>query len=98
MQAEEVFCFKHERTVANDNTLSFNGVTLPIPPGPDRISYAIVRVQVRQYLAGRVGICYHNQILTMIQTQPMGPLRVGQLGASHQALEPAPPDPDHPAH
>jgi transposase len=94
LQADEAFCFKHERTVANDNTISFHGVTLHIPRGPDRISYAKARVQVRQYLDGRVGICYHNQILTIIQTQPVGPLRVGQLGAIHQALEPAPPEPD----
>jgi len=94
LPAEDVLCFKHDRTVANDNTISFHGVTLHIPAGPDRISYAKARVQVRQYLDGRVGICYHHQILTIIQTQSVGPLRVGLLGAIHQVVEPALPDPD----
>lgn len=35
---QDVFCFKHERVVANDNTISFNGHRLPIAPGPARRS------------------------------------------------------------
>jgi hypothetical protein len=84
LDIEQVFCFKHERTVAHDNTISFAGVTLHIPPGPDRISYAKARVQVRQYLDGQVGICYQDHLLTMIDTQQEGPVRVGKLGAVQQ--------------
>lgn len=84
LNTDQVFCFKHERTVANDNTISFAGVTLQIPPGPDRISYAKARVQVCQYLDGRVGICYQDQLLTIIDKQQEGPVRVGKLAAGQQ--------------
>jgi len=88
LDIEQVFCFKHERTVANDNTISFAGVTLHIPPGPDRISYAKARVQVRQFLDGQVGICYQDRLLTMIDTEQQAPVRVGKLAAV--PLEPPP--------
>lgn len=38
LQPQDVFCFKHERAVAKDNTISFNGHRLPIAPGPARRS------------------------------------------------------------
>jgi transposase len=88
LNSDQVFCFKHERTVANDNTISFAGVILQIPPGPDRISYAKARVQVHQYLDGRVGICYQDQLLTIIDRQQEGPVRVGKLTAGQPELLP----------
>jgi hypothetical protein len=91
LNTDQAFCFKHERTVANDNTISFDGVTLQIPPGPDRISYAKARVEVRQYLDGQVGICYQDQLLTIIDPHQEGPVRVGKLAASHQESPPAAP-------
>ena len=84
LNTDQVFCFKHDRTVAHDNTISFAGVTLQIPPGPDRLSYAKARVQVCQYLDGRVGICYQDQLLTIIDLQQEGPVRVGKLAAGQQ--------------
>ena len=38
LHPQDVFCFKHERVVAKDNTISFNGHRLPIAPGPARRS------------------------------------------------------------
>jgi hypothetical protein len=92
LNTDQVFCFKHERTVANDNTISFDGVTLQIPPGPDRISYAKARVEVRQYLDGQVGICYKDQLLTIIDPHQEGPVRVGKLaaGQDQESLPSAP--------
>jgi len=90
LNTDQVFSFKHERTVAHDNTISFAGVTLQIPPGPDRISYAKARVQVCQYLDGRVGICYQDQLLTIIDRHQEGPVRVGKLSADQQEPLPAP--------
>ena len=58
LKREEVFCFKHQRTVTNDNTISFDGKRLQIPPGPDRISYARAHVEVQQRLDGSLAICY----------------------------------------
>jgi len=53
-RAEDFFCFKHGRTVTNDNTLPFNGHRLQIPPGPKNSSYARKRVEVRQHLDGQL--------------------------------------------
>ena len=86
-----VFSFKHLRTVAHDNTISFAGVTLQIPPGRDRSSYAKARVQVHQYLDGRIAICYQDQVLTIIDPQQPGPVRVGKLAAVSQTPLPSAP-------
>ena len=91
-----LFSFKHERTVAHDNTISFAGVTLQIPPSRARSSYAKARVQVHQYLDGRIAICYHDQLLTIIDTQQHGPVRVGKLTAVAQALPPSAPPAQQP--
>ncbi len=79
LKREEVFCFKHHRTVANDNTISFDGKRLQIPPGPDRISYARARVEVQQRLDGSLAICYHDHTLVVYQPATADPVRVGHF-------------------
>jgi transposase len=87
----DVFCFKFTRTVATDNTISFSGHKLPIPPGPQRRSYARARVEVRQLLDGRLAVHYQGQQLVTFQpADDDGPLRVGKF--SPAAL----PAPSHP--
>jgi len=44
--------FAYEATVANDNTVRLGGLTIDIPPGPNRRTYARSRVLVRQHLDG----------------------------------------------
>lgn len=58
---QDFFCFKHIRTVANDNTISFDGHRLQIPPGPQRRSYARAKVDVWQHLDGRLEVRYQGQ-------------------------------------
>jgi transposase len=91
LSTDQVFCFKHDRTVAHDNTISFDGLILQIPPGPDRISYAKARVQVCQYLDGRVAICYQDQLLTIIDMEQEDPVRVGKLAVGQQEPLPSAP-------
>jgi transposase len=79
LQPEQVFCFKHQRSVANDNTISFDGKRLRIPPGPKRISYARARVDVLQYLDGRLAICYKGDTLIIYQPASPDPVRVGKF-------------------
>ena len=76
---EQVFCFKHRRTVLNDNTISFGGHRLQIPPGPDRRSYARARVDVHQRLDCSLAICYQGKTLVVYQPADNGPLRVGKF-------------------
>jgi hypothetical protein len=111
LKREEVFCFKHQRTVTNDNTISFDGKRLQIPPGPDRISYARAHVEVQQRLDGSLAICYKGRTPVMYQPATADPLRVGKFTpaqplaqAQPQPLKPAvtkagtpyKPPPDHP--
>ena len=76
----EFFCLKHRRTVQNDNTISFGGHSLQIPPGPDRVSYARARVDVHQRLDGSLEILYKGQSLVVHQpANADDPIRVGKF-------------------
>jgi transposase len=55
---DRIFCFKHERTVNNDNTVSFNNRLLQIGPSELRVSFARCRVIVYEHLDGAVTIGY----------------------------------------
>jgi transposase len=58
-----VLCFKYYRTAAPDNTVSFDGETFQLLPGPDRRSYARHRVEVQERLDGSVVIWSQGQQL-----------------------------------
>jgi transposase len=90
LRPDDVFCFKHTRTVAQDNTLSFAGHTLPIPPGPDRRSYARARVELRQQLDGQLTIHYQGQRLATFQPADDSPVRVGQFSPAPLPVSPHP--------
>ncbi|MGH2364769.1 MAG: ISNCY family transposase [Chloroflexota bacterium] len=53
---EEVFCFKYRRTVAADNTVSFAAHQLQLQPGPERLSYARLRVDLQERLDGSLAV------------------------------------------
>ena len=99
LKREEVFCFKHQRTVNNDNTISFDGKRLQIPPGPDRISYARARVEVQQRLDGSLAICHKGRTLVVYEPATSDPVRVGKFTPAMpaQPLPPAKPRPSKPA-
>jgi len=111
LRPQDVFCFKYLRTVSNDNTLSFAGHVLPIPPGPLLRSYARRQVQLHHDLEGRLAICYQGHHLVVYQPLKAGPPRVGKFTPAHvptpppkpttvRKPKPAPiphkPAPDHP--
>jgi transposase len=60
---DKIFCFKHERTVNNDNTVSFNNRILQIGPSELRVSFAKCRVIVYEHLDGSITIGYGPHIL-----------------------------------
>ena len=90
LKPEEVFCLKHRRTGANDNTISFDGKRLQIPPGPDRLSYARARVEVQQRLDGSLVICHKGQTLVAFQPATTDPVRVGKFTPAPSPQSPAP--------
>jgi len=55
---DKIFCFKHERTVNNDNTISFNNRILQIGPSELRVSFAKCRVIVYEHIDGSITIGY----------------------------------------
>ena len=90
LKPEEVFCFKHHRTVSNDNTISFDGKRLQIPPGPDRVSYARARVEVQQRLNGSLVIRHKGRTLATYPPATSAPVRVGKFTPAPAAQAPAP--------
>ena len=75
-RAKDYFCFKHTRTVTNDNTIPFDGHRLQIPPGPKRRSYAKAKVVVQQHLDGQLEIRYQGMSLATFQPADQQPVRV----------------------
>jgi transposase len=84
LRPDDVFCFKFTRVVANDNTISFSGHKLQIPPGPGRLSFARARVEVRQHLDTHLSVHYQGQTIATFQTADTGPLRVGKFAPAPQ--------------
>jgi transposase len=79
LDPEAVFCFKHQRTVANDNTVSFSGHPLQIPPDRHRANYARCRVEVRQQLDGGLSIAYQGRVLISFAPEEPGLPRMGKF-------------------
>ena len=65
-----ILCFKHQRTVAADNTVRFEGRTLQLMPDPHRASYARARVQVQQRLDGELIVTYQDRGLLTEEAAP----------------------------
>jgi hypothetical protein len=64
----EALCVIEERTVANDNTIAWNGRRLQLPESRLRPHFVRAKVQVREYPDGEVAI-------------DLGPHRLAQYGA-----------------
>jgi transposase len=60
-QIEQALCFKDKRTVANDNTVTFDGVIFQIPKNSPPRSYAHKRIDVHVALDGSVQFFYKQQ-------------------------------------
>jgi len=95
-QVEDFFCFKHIRTVSNDNTLPFDGQRLQIPPGHQNSSFAHKRVEVRQHLDGRLEVRYQNQRLAIFEPEEHGPLRMKKFSPAPGQTTSTPASQDEP--
>ena len=58
---ERALCFKQKRTVANDNTVTFDGVIFQIPKKSPYRSYAHKRIDVHVLLDGAVEFFYQTE-------------------------------------
>ena len=55
---DKVFCFKHERVVNNDNTISFNNRLFQIGQSELRVSFARCKVVVYEHIDGSITVGY----------------------------------------
>ena len=53
---EDILCEHHERSVTPDNCISFEGITLQIPPNKYRCHYVRAKVNVHRYMDGSLAI------------------------------------------
>jgi transposase len=60
-QIDQALCFKQQRTVANDNTVTFDGVIFQIPKKSPYRSYAQKRIHVHVGLDGAVEFFYKTE-------------------------------------
>jgi len=58
-----IFCMKHVRTVSRDNTISFHGQIIQIPPSQIKLSFAKVKVDVCLLEDKRILVLYEDRII-----------------------------------
>jgi transposase len=66
---DDILCEHYERTVNNDNCVSFEGLSLQIPPDKYRCHYVRVKVRVNRYLDGRLAIFHGPRKLAVYDAQ-----------------------------
>jgi hypothetical protein len=70
-QLDRIFACRYPRTVSRDNVVTIPGVTLQLPPGSYRRSFAHTRVEVRELLDGRLLVMHDGHVL-LEQPAPEG--------------------------
>lgn len=63
LSLKDIFCLKDERTVAGDNTISYQGRTFQILPNEYRSSYYKAKVEIHEYLDDSISIFYQGKKL-----------------------------------
>jgi transposase len=76
---DDLFCFRYQRTVRNDNTISFDTVVLQIPPGKFRSHYAKANVELQQHLDCALTVHYHGKQIARFEQAKGYPLRIGSF-------------------
>jgi transposase len=74
---DDLFCFRYNRTVRNDNTISFGKVLLQIPPGSSRKHYVKTTVELQQHLDCSLTVHYRGEQIARFEQAAGVPLRIG---------------------
>ncbi len=74
---KDILCEQHTRVVNNDNCVSFDGLTLQIPPNQYRCHYVKAKIRVHCYPAGNLAIFHGPRKLA--EYTPNGELKDGEL-------------------
>lgn len=86
LQVERALCFKQHRTVAKDNTISFEGTILQIPKISGFGSYANRRVEVQVKLDGAVEIFYKTEKIAAFDSKTTHTLGLYRTPAKKQGF------------
>ena len=76
---EDILCERYERTVGNDNCVSFEGMKLQIPADRHRCHYVKAKVTVRRRTDGSLAIFHGPRKLA--DYEPTGQIRTADLKA-----------------
>jgi transposase len=95
LNLDTVFCFKYERTVALDNTVTLGEHRLQLLPDQQRRSYARAQVEVHERLDGSLAVCYAGRCLlttTAPEEAPVLRARHGRRAAAQDVsrIQPSP--------
>jgi len=74
LDPQAVCCFKYQRTVAQDNTVTLGEHRLQLLPGPCRQSYARAQVEVQERLDGSLTVYYQGVCLATAPAPPTAPV------------------------
>lgn len=69
VRLDQALCFKQQRTVANDNTVTFDGVIFQIPKKSFHRSYARKRIEVHVLLDGAVEFFYKQEKIAVFDSK-----------------------------
>lgn len=83
---KQILCWKEERVVANDNTISFHGKKLQIPKTPYRQTFAKAKVAVHLCLDGSVHLFHKQQRIAYFKKVGVDPEMVPVTPATRAAL------------
>lgn len=102
LRPEFVLALRYERTVANDHTISFGGLRLPLMPARHRRNFVKARVQLFLHLDGQLTIHYQDQTLGSFAHDPDHPVRANHFVPAEPihylptVIAPSPPKPRSP--
>lgn len=66
---DDILCERYDRTVSNDNCISFEGLSLQIPADAYRCHYVKAKVRVHKYLDGTFGVFHGPRKLAAYDEQ-----------------------------
>ena len=92
-ELDRLFCFKYQRVVGNDNTVHFCGQIIQIPPGPEQVSYARIRVEIHERLDGSLVVWHAGQELAFVPAPSDHPVLRSRESFITTPKERAPVDP-----
>jgi hypothetical protein len=95
LNLDTIFCFKYERTVALDNTVTLGEHRLQLLPEKPRRSYARAQVEVHERLDGSLAVCYAGRCLLTTTAPEEAPVLRARHGrrAAAQAVSRIQPSP-----